>query len=400
MTLRTTIDALAKDIETDWARAGRKPDAFPDVAAQCLDRPLGIDLETIARHLCNGLELPQQRRMDQGFGQPALTLHYAEDFVIEALCWHTGSPGIHQHAFSGAFRVLTGRSFHSRFSFSEHERLDASTILGVLTLEDVELLDDTTVTRIPHGSELIHAAFHLDNPSMTLIARTHDGSDAEYTYLPPGLAYDPSVRSATCHKRLQLLDTLFQSRHEVYAECVASSIANSDLYEGMQLIMRVGRHAMDDATYGGFVEGFVERHGPAAARVCPALAEDRRRSALVGVRATVSDETVRYFLACLMNFTTRAPLLETVVAYAGGQAEAYRQISAGVRTLLRLRDDAAEVVNAGVEAMLHDVPLASIGDWLTHRWGGPLEGREAELAQQFYGQLLQHPLLTPLRKDG
>lgn len=90
-----------------------------EISADLLGRPLDFDFGALARGVCEGGRLPPQRGHDQGFGQPAITLYSGERFLIEALCWHTGTPAIHHHAFSGAFRVMTGRSVHSRYSYSE-----------------------------------------------------------------------------------------------------------------------------------------------------------------------------------------------------------------------------------------------------------------------------------------
>ncbi|MGH7868769.1 MAG: hypothetical protein ACREP9_14340, partial [Candidatus Dormibacteraceae bacterium] len=168
------VESLTREIDGAWAKADYDKDRFSEIALRSLNQSLDLDFSALARLVSSGLELPQQRRLDQGFGQPALTLYHGERFVVEALCWHTGSPAIHQHAFSGAFRVATGRSVHARYSFTEHERLETRVSLGTLELKGVDLLDVGMVTEIPRGRGLIHSTFHLDNPSMTIIVRSHD----------------------------------------------------------------------------------------------------------------------------------------------------------------------------------------------------------------------------------
>lgn len=396
----TTIDALARDVADAWARVDHDEKQFPEIAARALDRPLDLDFPSLARRICEGAALPEQRRLDQAFGQPAITLHHGERFVIEALCWHSGSPAIHQHAFSGAFRVVTGHSVHSRYSFVEHERLDPRILLGTLQLVGVDLLDHTTVAQIPRGPGLIHSAFHLDNPSMTVVVRTYDASEPEYSYLPPGVAFDPSARSPTLHKKLQLLDTLNLSSPELYLECLHAALATSDLYDGMAIIMRAGRHRLDWPMFAALLDRLRAQHGARIEPLVPALLEERRRSIVVGLRSQITDQHIRYFLATLLSFSRRAELLDAMVQHYGSMAEVRQRVAAGVGSLLGVASQAQAIVNTAVQAMLDDVPPASFPEHAARQWKQALAPHEVTKLGDFYGQVLQHPLLTPLRTVG
>ena len=395
----TAVRALAADLDRAWRRAGYERDAFGELAADLLDRPLGLDVATLARGVCGGVELPRQRRLDQGFGQPAITLHHGERFVVEALCWHTGSPAIHQHAFTGAFRVVTGRSVHGRYSFTETGRVEPRLAFGDLRLDRVELLDDTVVTAIPFGARLVHSAFHLDDPSMTVVVRTHDEGGPEYSYLPPGVAFDPAARSPALHKRLQLLDTLHRSSPELYAECVHAAIDGGDLYDAMAAVMRAGGHALDGATFGSFVDHLVDRHGPPAEPLVPALAEERRRGALVRLRASLTDADDRHLVACLISFRDRASLLDQMVRYHGDPAEARRHLASGVAAVLRVPDKTRGLVALAVSAVVDDGPADAFPDWAARRSGPPLGADDSVLLAELYPKLLDHPLLLPLRSE-
>lgn len=395
----TQIDALARDVEEAWASAGHDEARFPEIAAQALSRPLDLDFPTLARRICEGAALPEQRRLDQAFGQPAITLHHGERFVVEALCWHSGSPAIHQHAFSGAFRVLTGRSVHSRYTFAERERLDPRILLGTLRLVGVELLDDSTVVQIPRGPGLIHSAFHLDNPSMTVVVRTYDVSEPEYSYLPPGVAFDPSARSPALHKKLQLLDTLDLSSPALYPECVEAALASSDLYDGMAIVMRAGRHRLDWPTFVALLDRLRDQHGAKIEPLVPALIEERRRSIVVGLRAQITDQDDRFFLAALLGFSRRAELLDAMVQRYGSMEVVRQRVAAGVGRLLGVASQAQVIVDAAVRAMLDDVPPESFPAHAARQWKQTLAPHEVEKLGNFYGQVLQHPLLTPLRAD-
>ncbi|MGH3669480.1 MAG: hypothetical protein ACRDSH_02415, partial [Pseudonocardiaceae bacterium] len=226
---------------------------------------------------------------------------------------------------------------------------------------------------------------------------SHDEYEPEYTYLPPGVAMDPSARSPSLHKRLQLLDTLNRCEHELYPECVNAAIANGDLYDGIEILMRVGRHALDDSTLMAFVDLFCSRHGKVAAPIVSALAEERRRNALVSLRANFVDENVRYFLACLLNFFDRASLVGGMVAHWGNVEEARMQIACGVRNLLGADRKAKAIIDAATWAMLDDVPPSLFADWVEALWKRKPPSRDVDLLCSLYAQMLRHPLLTPLR---
>jgi hypothetical protein len=382
-------------VDRRWAESGYDPDKFSSLAAESLEQSALPDFTTLARALSEGLPLPRQRRLDQSFGQPALTLHHDDRFVIEALCWHTGSPGIHQHAFSGAFRVTTGRSVHSCYRFTKRHGLADNIMIGSLELLDVEILDQASVTRIQRGTALVHSAFHLDNPSMTVIVRTHDYNEPEYTYLPPGIAFDPSSRSETLHKRLQLLDTLRVVGHPAYAECVALAIGSADLYEGMEVLMRVHNHGLEEPVLQEFVAQYVKRHGPRVEPVVRAAEEQRRRSQLVSLRGSMKDGASRYFLACLLNSFDRASFARQMAAHSAEDWKPHDAVAVGLQKMFGLGAAAEPLLGLASTALLEGVALDEFPAWLVAT-SEDVGAENAEVFNQFYRQLTTHPLLAPV----
>jgi hypothetical protein len=387
------VARIADQVESRWAAERYRPERFPAVAAAALREHEPPDFPAIAAALSGGLELPRQRRLDQSFGQPALTLHHGERFVVEALCWHTGSPAIHQHSFSGAFRVTTGRSVHGRYRFTTRERLADGVTAGDLELIEVRVLDAGSVTAIPAGADLIHSAFHLDNPSMTVIVRTHDTGEPEYTYLPPGLAYDPAARGETLHKRLQLLDTLHHADHPSYRDCVELALDSTGLYEGMEVLLRIHNHRLPPSELDDFTARFVKRQGEAARTVVEAVREQRRRSYLLAHRATVRDPDVRYVLACLLNAFDRGSFVRQLEL---GPPGARDSVATCLRHVLGMTADIEPVLGLAVTALLGRLEPDAFGGWVAERAGEPVGDEQRRLLTRLYRQLLANPLLTPL----
>lgn len=392
-----TIEILAKDIDAAWSGVDYAEENFCEIAAKHLNRTLDLDFATVALRICEGAVLPEQRRLDEGFGQPALTLYSGPRFLIEALCWHSGTPAIHQHAFSGAFRVLTGQSVHSRYSFIERDHLGQLT-LGELRLEGVELLDGNSIVEIPRGEGLIHSTFHLDSPTMTLVVRTHQTSGLEPTYLPPGVAYESSARSLSLHKRLQLLDTLNQTASAFYLDCVRAAIDHSDEYAGMAVVMRAGSH-VDQSTFLALTERLRERHGPKASLVVAALVEERRRSTIVRMRSAVTDKDSRFFLASLLSFSRQKELFHAMVQRYHDPVIARQHIVDGVAGLLGGDSDRQIVTATAADAILDGVPASLFPERAARLWQRTLNTQEVASLERFYGQILEHPLLAPLRPE-
>lgn len=137
------------------------------------------------------------------FSNLPLVVYRDRDFFIELLVWCGATTEIHQHSFTGAFRVLGGSSLHVAYDYTPETCTDRRIRFGTLGLESVELLTIGDVRRITPGDDgLIHSLFHLESPSMTLVVRTYSVPwlQPQYVYLRSGvglaafeLASDPVV---------------------------------------------------------------------------------------------------------------------------------------------------------------------------------------------------------------
>jgi len=388
------IERLQQDVDRTWSRTGYDQTCFHELAGELLSKPLDLDLHSLARAVCSGMHLPEQRRMDLGFGQPEITLYHGPRFLIEALCWHTSTPAIHHHSFSGAFRVLTGRSVHSRYSFVESGRLGRLS-MGTLQLENAEVLRSGATIAIPQGPQLIHANFHLDSPTLTMVVRTHQSPEPELTYLPPGLAYDSADRSPALHKRAQLLDTLHQVASLDYEECVRMAVRNVDPYDAMTIVMRAGAR-VSDGFFGELTAYLCHSFGNGAAVLASALAEERRRGVIVRLRSAVVDPDLRFFLAGLLSFSDRCALQHMMLQYYRDPAVVQELVGRGVADLLGGDSDRRVISAAAAQAMLNSVSALEFPQWASKLWCRSLTGDEAAVLGNYYQRVLDHPLLRPL----
>ena len=177
-----------------WLASGRDRAAFAPVATEVLRDhppptadPVGAALRWMAT-----APLPPQHNLGTGFGQPAVTVHRGDGFLVYLLFWFEETITIHDHRFSGAFTILDGVSLHTTYRFHPSERVTSGFESGALECDTVEVLHRGDVRAIAMGRGLIHSNFHFGHPPPTLsmVVRTEtDPSQPQHLYSQSGLAF-------------------------------------------------------------------------------------------------------------------------------------------------------------------------------------------------------------------
>ena len=186
--------------------------------------------------------LVAQADIDSKFGQPAITVFRCEAFYIDVLFWVDGTTAIHQHRFSGAFHVMGGSSLQSRYRFTPKCAYSERLLYGTLDLLDVELLVKGDVRPIRAGAELVHALFHLDRPSVSVVVRTAGDELSRATicsYSRAGLAFDPFAKTESMTRKIQTLDLLYAlERTRPPRPLARATIRGADSFLAFRLLKR------------------------------------------------------------------------------------------------------------------------------------------------------------------
>lgn len=309
------FERLGRRIQTHWQALARPlPHAFAELAFRALsDEPPHehTSLDELVAWLFDPRRDGTQPALDP-FGQPPITVFRGGGFRIEALVWRAATTSIHQHSFAGAFTPLIGASAHTTFSFHERERVMPSLRVGELRAHELEILRPGCVRAIVPGAELIHQVFHLDSPTVTIVART-DGM-AEYQpqlrYELPGVAVDPEPDPCLA-RRLAMLhllaDTDLAHAGRVAADYAAGAAPDAVFHVVCFLAPMVARS--DIAT---ILDAARPRLGELT-DVFERAAEHRRRvEGSLAVRAAVRDRRVRFVTALLMLGHRRDDILGIV----------------------------------------------------------------------------------------
>ena len=298
-----------------WKKVNFSPALFPELARAALEeRPPAshVDVAALVRDFL--LDDAQPLQTASGFGEPELVVHEDPRFYIQMLFWLDGTTDIHQHSFSGAFHVLAGSSIHSCFEFTDAETISAHLRVGRLRMTETRLLATGSTVPIVSGGDHIHALFHLETPSISVVVRTHSdpASGPQFTYLPPHLAVDPFAHDALTTRRKQLLDVLEKTGDPAYPALVAGMLRELDFERGFFILQNGVGALRSVGAWEECLEIFRQKHGRLAAFVEPTLDEIIRRDGLVELRRSITETEQRFFLALLLNVPARADILRLI----------------------------------------------------------------------------------------
>lgn len=301
------FETLGASVEQAWSKSQNDHAVFPEISGRAL-REVPVPPEADAIGLLKFFTsrrriLPQE---DLGFGQPPLTLYRGRDFYISALYWLDGTTTIHHHAFSGAFRVLVGSSIHTGYSFTAQEAVRENLVLGDLDFGSAELLQRGDVREIVCGNQFIHALFHLDRPSVTVVVRTnteHFGLP-QYEYLRPGLAFDPFYKDETLNRQLFGLSTLYGIAPVEAARCARAMISVNDIFATFFVLKQWAKLSRGN-DFDALLEHAQHRHGSVADILVPVFDEKKRQFNIFARRRLVHDPGHRLLMALILNLPDR-----------------------------------------------------------------------------------------------
>jgi hypothetical protein len=323
------FEKLGALIETRWKAENYNEELFPEIAAQALteaDLPARVDPWEIIRWVHTTASLPEQRDIEGRFGNPPITVFSGPRFHIDVYYWLDGTTSIHQHSFTGAFQVMLGSSIHSSYSFREDKIINEQFSAGELTLEEVQLLKLKDVRMIRAGRNFIHSLFHLDRPSATITIRTeHTPSSAlQYDYRKPHFALDPFFRNPVLIKKLQTAGLLLGMKHKNADTMIGDLVCSSDFHTAYFVLAETFQQLQNnemDALFGlsigkdrfkAILERCRQTHGELADMVLPVLEEQARQMSIIQRRGTITSDAHRFFLALLLNVSSRKKILQLV----------------------------------------------------------------------------------------
>jgi hypothetical protein len=300
-----------------WQRSDFDARAFPDIAVAALrERPPSAHVAPldVVRWVHETPSLVPQVDIEIKFGQPPITVFACERFHIDVLFWVDGTTTIHQHRFSGAFHVMEGSSIQSTYRFTTRRRYSQYLLAGKLELLDLELLTKGDVRPIHAGSELVHALFHLDRPSVSVVVRTppDDFAGPQYQYSRAGLAFDPFVKNESITRKIQTIDLLHKLNHADFEPLARATVLKGDSLLAFQLLVHLIKRFERPEKYNEFLESVRPAHDELIEALKVYADEERRDEYIMTRRQFVKQPEHRFFLALLLNLREQRRILELV----------------------------------------------------------------------------------------
>ena len=309
---------LAAGVWKLWKEYQYDEAAFSDVALRMLTEEPPADQVSFLDVAKFGLftnPLPFQTDIESVFGEPPLTVHWQPEFRIEVLFWTSKIIDIHQHAFSGAFHLLTGSSLHTVWDFKCEERVSSQLLLGALDLKKAEVLGVGDTRAIIAGNRFIHATHHLDRPTITVVIRTNSEKShlPQYAYLEPFIAYDAVPRNAGVTRRLQLLQMLSSTgRNTELLDAIKCLLDEVNHYNAFLCLRKAYKLIGDETNRNLLLSWAGSKHGGLAESFRLVLETQERRDKIWKIDEKIGPGELKFFIALLRNIPKSAEILKII----------------------------------------------------------------------------------------
>lgn len=322
---------LGTRLEQRWAAVNYAEPAFPDLAAEVLaesNLPEETPPQVIMEELHRARSLPQQSSHE--FSDLSLTLYSSSRFCIDVYFWLESTTAIHQHAFSGAFQVLSGSSIHTHYTFEFGQQINSHFSVGTISMRRLETLAPKDIRQIYSGNRFIHSLFHLDAPSVTVVIRTHRDVTAlpQFTYLKPCFAIDPFFTDEVAEKKVRSIRMLLRLHDSRAYSVLDQLIASSDFQTTFEILRGAFAELIGDEranTNGSgnsrpeqksrFAEVLAKArsvHGPLIDLTLAVLLQRDKQLKLAKLRAILRNPEHRFLLALLLNIEERKQMFDLI----------------------------------------------------------------------------------------
>jgi hypothetical protein len=303
-------------VEARWRRHDYREARLAGLARDALGE-LALHERTTWRDLLRWcIRTPLCDSDNQRFGDVALRVYDNPRFFVEALVWNDGELAIHDHAFSGAFSVLSGASLHVIHRFVPRELHNTGFAVGELSVDRAESLAEGDVRTIEAGRGFVHAVYHLARPTVSLVVRSRVDLRVlpQWNYLAPGIAFDPSTLARDAYaKPLAAMRVSAGVDAELHRELVLEAVRNRDIQLAFETVMRAARSRWQDAArLEELRDAAIAAHPGLATHLPAALRAQARLLDLLGRRRNARTRELQLLFALLLNVPQRSALLEVV----------------------------------------------------------------------------------------
>lgn len=302
---------LGQQVDQQWRSKNYNKKFFPQIAHDALSLSKLNTKITFSEIIALGLHGDpsiNQWQENSPFGDLQLIPYRDNNFYIEILVWKNGSTSIHDHGFSGAFMVLDGKSINARYTFDVQEEINTNFKIGQLHGEQFELLHPGDVREIQAGRALIHAVYHLQEPTVSIVVRTYqdDWVMPQLEYRGNRIAVHQKLNNEFLNKirTLRVLQTL---DHNLFLNMAKAHIIDANVDEKYWL-WRSFFASLDTPDFISATLSDTEMF------IIDVLRKEERIQSLLNLKRTITDIHFKYFIDLIINipeWKTISTLLRT-----------------------------------------------------------------------------------------
>lgn len=266
--MKNQLTQLALDIEQSWEKENLSLSSFPEI---CLKQLTDFNLELtqdefedwVATFLLNE-QIPKQLNVYNTFGQPPVTIFNNGHFVVDLYFWMYVDTSIHSHSFSGAFKLLFGRSVHETYQISPKAIYAPDIMSTEFKSIKNELIIPGDTKKITSGNEFNHRLIHLDAPTITLCVRTcDDKKSTQWHHFDNGLSVQKRSLEEEVIKKLYYYNYLFMRNRDNGVQFISKNINAWDISTTLNLYEQISIDGMgiDPEAIDCFFEIVTSKYG-------------------------------------------------------------------------------------------------------------------------------------------
>lgn len=349
---------LAANLEKSWAQSAYDQDTFAPLAAEMLSEWSDEEAVTLAEDAISALLSPQNSslNMDPHLSEGITPVFDGAYFKIFLHRWTNAVATPHQHDWSGAYRVLRGRSLHTEYKFNCEINYSGALKIGSLRSDKNELLAPGAVKGVCAGSNFIHGLSYADDPGLAISIRATRLSSTPMDFRRPGVGYDhllyaPKISDAVA-KSAQIaanaLASLYALQPKKFLDSLINLIRTRDPRSAYLIANHFHNAGMVDADE--LADALSARFGVETAQILiQSFVEDTRAQLVAELRDNVSDPAQRHFIGALHAASDFTELKEMVRLF-DAERDTTVQIGGSIVGLLTDNDEENETPHHMAEA--------------------------------------------------
>lgn len=253
------VNNLCARIENKWRKLDHSVYQFPEVVMEELDASALLEAFKFT-HIDELLKRPEMKniQISSEFSELHLKLFDNGKFYVELLNWWDRDTSIHDHGFSGVLVQLGGSALNVIYSYEQKEVKSQWLKLGETQLEKAFISRRGDVHIIPCGDVEKHAVLHLEQPTTSLIIRTHSVTEVspQLNYFPPHVLVDHSATDLVFGKRLKYFRMLRHTAPELFREQVTSFLSEASPTESFWMVLKLA-DLLFSKEYVSLLQGFM-----------------------------------------------------------------------------------------------------------------------------------------------